>query len=144
MATGIYVIYLIINGFSSGGIEPALLLSITYLPLLFTLFLFVFDSIFDRILPSKEKKADDAYQVFIKQTTKKVNENLALSIEDFRRLRENEKFQKALYQAYQIYLNGENEDINYVFLEKKFKKDTNEYKALEIVVHEVKEMSENK
>ena len=143
MSSAIYLIYVVISGLVGEGIDPVLLFSVLYLPLLFTFFLFLFDTVFDKLLPSKKQKQDDAYRKFLKETTKSVNESLSLSIEDFRRLRENDKFQKALYQAYQIHLNGETDDMNFVFLGKKFKKGTNEFNALEIVINRVKEMNEN-
>jgi len=143
IATGLYALYVIYLSFDAAAFDPSVLFSIGILPLAFTFLLFVFDQIFDKIWPSKEKKKDDEFSDFLKKTTYKVNEKLKLSIEDFRRLRENDKFQKSLYQAYQIYLIGETEEINYTLLNKKFKKDTNEYNALMIVIEEVKEMTVN-
>ena len=142
LATVIYSAYVIFIS-SRDGVDVAFVITAVYLPILFTFLLFVFDSVFDRIWPQKDKKEDQEFDEFLKKTTFQVNEKLNLSIEDFRRLRENERFQKSLYQVYQIYLIGETDEINYVFLEKKFKKDTIEYNALEIVVNEVKKMTEN-
>lgn len=142
LATAVYTVYILIVSIRD-GFDVALILPVFYLPIVFTFLLFVFDLIFDRIWPQKDKKEDDEFKSFISKTTFEVNEQLSLSIEDFRRLRENEKFQKSLYQAYQIYLIGETEEINFTFLDKKFKKDTTEYKAMEIVVNEVKKMMGN-
>lgn len=142
LASIVYTIYIIVLSIRD-GFTVELFLPVLYLPLVFTFLLFVFDMIFDRIWPQKGKKEDDEFNSFIKKTTFEVNEQLELSIEDFRRLRENEKFQKSLYQAYQIYLIGETEEINFVFLDKKFKKDTIEFKAMEVVVNEVKKMMGN-
>ncbi|AIO18251.1 hypothetical protein KQ51_00363 [Candidatus Izimaplasma bacterium HR1] len=142
LATVLYSAYVIFIS-SRDGMELSFILSAVYLPIVFTFLLFAFDTVFDRIWPQKDKKSDQEFDEFLKKTTYKVNEELELSIEDFRRLRENEKFQKSLYQVYQIYLIGETEEINFIFLEKKFKKDTTEYVALEIVVKEVKKMMVN-
>ena len=143
IATGLYASYVIYLAYQEGSFNPAVLFSIAVLPLAFTFLLFVFDQIFDKIWPTKEKKTDDEFDEFLKLTTSKVNEGLQLGIEDFRRLRENVRFQKSLYQVYQIHLIGETDEINYTFLNKKFKKDSNEYNALMIVIKEVKEMAGN-
>lgn len=143
IATGLYAAYIIYLAYDAGEFDSSVIFSIVVLPLAFTFLLFVFDQLFDKIWPTKEKKTDDEFSEFLKQTTSKVNDELELGIEDFRRLRENVSFQKALYQAYQIHLIGETEGINYTFLKKKFKKDTNEYNALMIVIKEVQEMKEN-
>jgi len=143
IATGLYGSYIVYLAYQDGAFNQPALLSVGLLPLLFTFLLFVFDQIFDRIWPTKEKKTDDEFNDFLIKTTSKVNEKLQLSIEDFRRLRENVRFQKSLYQAYQVYLIGETEEINYTFLNKKFKKDSKEYNALMIVIEEVKEMTGN-
>ncbi len=142
LATLIYSVYIVIISVREGFVVD-LVLPVFYLPLVFTFLLFVFDTIFDKIWPQKEKKEDDEFKTFIKTATFEVNEQLELSIEDFRRLRENEKFQKTLYQAYQIFLIGETDEINFTFLNKKFKKDTMEFKAMEVVVNEVKKMMGN-
>ncbi len=139
----LYFAYVSYLAYQEGSYDPTLLFSVFYLPLLFTSFLFVFDLIFDKIWPSREQKTDDEFNSFLKQVTFEVNEELNLGIEDFRRLRESEKFQKALYQAYQIKLIGETENINFKFLERKFKKNTNEYNALSVVIKEVKKMMVN-
>lgn len=143
IATLLYASYVIYSAYQKQPFDPTVLLSIAILPLAFTFLLFVFDQIFDKIWPNKEKNGDDEFTEFLKKTTSKVNETLELGIEEFRRLRESERFQKSLYQAYQIYLIGETDEINYIFLKKKFKKDSNEYNALMIVVKEVKEMTKN-
>ncbi len=136
----VYLAYISYLAFTGEGYDTTLLLSAAYLPLGFTFFLFLFDTLFDRIFPSKDKKSDDEFTKFLQLTTKRVNEDLEFSIEDFRRLRDNEKFQKSLWQLYQIKLFGETEEINFVMIRKKFKKDTREYKAVEVVIEEVQKM----
>lgn len=149
IATGLYGAYVVYLAYQEGSFNLSesfnntVIFSIVLLPITFTLLLFMFDQIFDKIWPSKDKKTDDEFNEFLKKTTTTVNQKLDLGIEDFRRLRESEKFQKSLYQAYQIFLIGETEEINYTLLNKKFKKDSTEYNALMIVINEVKEMKEN-
>ena len=65
------------------------------------------------------------------------------NIEDFRRLREDERFQKGLQQAFRIKNEGETESLNFTILEKKFKKNTREYEAMNVVIEEVKKMMVN-
>ncbi|MCF7924921.1 MAG: hypothetical protein K9L26_00095 [Candidatus Izimaplasma sp.] len=136
----VYLGYVSYLAYQDGGFDVTLLLGAAYIPLMFILFMYVFDRIFDKIFPPKEKKQADAYKTFVKNITQIVDNELSFSLEEFKRLRENEKFQKALFHAYQITEHGETEQINFVFLEKKFRKDTNEAKAMEIIIREVKKM----
>ena len=80
IATGLYAIYIIYLSFDAAAFDPSVLFSIGILPLAFTFLLFVFDQIFDKIWPSKEKKKDDEFSDFLKKTTYKVNEKLKLGI----------------------------------------------------------------
>lgn len=92
---------------------------------------------------SKPKKVEDRYKLFLELAAKRVNDMEGFSIEDFRRLRENERFQKTLHQCFTIYENGEQDELNFNYLSKKFKSNTNEYKALELVIEDTKKMMEN-
>jgi hypothetical protein len=140
VALAIYIVYL---GYQSGGIDTALLFSLLYVPFIFTLFLFVFDKLFDFIFPSKGKKKDDLFSKYLKVVSTAIQTKYNFSIEDYRRLRENPKFQKALEQAFRILENGETEEISFEFLQKKFKKDSNEFLAMVVVIEEVKKMMIN-
>lgn len=141
IASALYAIYVIYNGITT-EFYPSIIISILYLPLIFTVFLYLFDMLFDKVWPNKKEVAEDKYEAFIKKVTVVIHDKLQLSIEDYRRMGENDRFQKALRQTYSILQEGESEDMNYAFLEKKFKKDSKEYKALKIVIEEVKKMSE--
>ena len=136
----VYLGYVAFLAVQNDGFDMTLLFGATYIPIMFILFMFVFDKLFDKIFPSKEKKETDLFKVFLQRVTKLIEEQLDFSIEDFRRLRTNNRFQKALYHAYLISEQGETEDINIKFLEKKFKNGTNEAKAMEIIIDEVKKM----
>ncbi len=140
IALVVYLGYVGFLSFQAGGVDWTLVLGAAYIPVIFILFMYVFDRLFDKLFPPKEKKQADAFKAFAKQCTEAVDEELELSLEEFRRLRENQKFQKALYHAYHIVENGETEEINFVFLEKKFRNDTNEAKAMDIIIDEVKKM----
>lgn len=140
IAVVVYVGYVSYLAYQNGGYDFALLFGVTYIPILFIAFMFGFDKIFDKVFPSRERKEEDAFKVFVKQVNAEIDKELDFSIEDFRHLRQDMRFRKALYHAFLITEQGETEQINFVFLEKKFKKDTNEARAMEIIIKEVKKM----
>jgi len=142
----VYFIYVSILAITNGGYDPVLLLSIGYLPIMFIFFVFMFDTLLDPLFNRfKKPKTNEAslYKEFFQKMTYEVNEQCDFTIEDFRRLRENEKFQKGLQQAFKIKNNGETNELNFVLLEKKFKKNTREYQAMIVVINEVKKMMAN-
>ena len=145
-ATLAVFLYGVIDTIANKVISNEIVFMIVVTPILFTTFLFVFDKIFDLIFPKvfkpKQNTTEDSKD-FMHHINHLVESQVEFSIEDFRRIRVNEKFQKALKQSYKIYINGETEEISYEFLLKKFKKDTNEFKAINIVVEEVKKLKEN-
>lgn len=146
MIVVVYFIYVSILAIREGGYEPYALLTIVYLPPLFVGFVVVFDRLLDplfRRLKGRNQKTNDDYDVFLQQITILVQDELELSLEDFRRLRENDRFQKALKQAHHILQEGESNDINYTLLDKKFKKNSKEYLALQVVTKEVQKNREN-
>ena len=139
-ALGVYVLYLTIR---EGNFDLDMALSLITVPFMFTLFLFIFDKVFDKFFPSKVKVEDTEYNIYLNKVSKVIDDNCEFSIEDYRRLRGNAGFQKSMEQVYKILQNGESEEINFDYLDKKFKKNTNEYKALSVVITEVKKMIEN-
>ena len=140
IALAVYVGYLAIR---EGSIDYVLVTSLISVPFMFTIFLFVFDKVFEWIFPNKESKQDDQFTNYLKRVGEAITEQCDFSIEGYRRLRGNTSFQKSLEQAYRILINGETGDLTYQFMEKKFKKDTNENIALLVVLEEVKKMMEN-
>lgn len=142
----VYFIYVSILAITNKGYDPFLLFSVIYLPVLFIFFVFLFDTLLDPIFNRLGKrKPNDAnlYKEFFQVVTYQVNEQCDFSIEDFRRLRENERFQKGLQQAFRIKNDGETDELNFALLEKKFKKNTREYEAMNVVIEEVKKMMVN-
>ena len=137
LALAAYVGYLAIK---EGSIDYELVYSLILVPFMFTLFLFAFDRIFDLIFPSRTKKEDTHYNNYLKQMGESISVECDFSIEGYRRLRGNAGFQKSLEQAYRILINGETDELSFLFLEKKFKKSTDEYLALSVVIKEVKKM----
>jgi hypothetical protein len=139
-------VFATIDAFNNDGYDKELLLTMSFAPISFTVFLFVFDKAFDMIFPKKNKgksEIKDKYLNFLSMVNKEVEANVDFSIEDFRRLRDSERFQKSLKQAFRIFEEGETEDITYDYLSKKFKKDTNEHIAMQIVITELKKLEEN-
>ncbi len=140
VAVGSYIGYMAIK---EGQIDYELVRSYMFVPPLFTGLLYGLDKIFEKLFPSKTKKVDLAYQNYLKQVVEVINSECEFSIEEYRRLRESSSFQKSLEQAFRILSNGETEEMNFAFLDKKFKKNTNEYIALNAVVNDIKKMMEN-
>jgi|LGVE01.1.fsa_nt_gb hypothetical protein len=143
LAVVLYFAYISYIAYQTGGYDSATLLSVGYIPLLFIVFLYFFDTIMDIVMPSQKTKKEDEYTSFIKFTTQEVNNQGDFSIEDFRRLRESDKFQKALFQAFHIKKDGETDEFNFIMLEKKFKRGSREHQAITIVIKEVKKMMVN-
>jgi len=140
LALTAYIAYLSVK---EGSVDYDLVRSYILVPPVFTGLLYGFDKIFEKIFPSKSKKKDTAFTNYLKHIGDEITNQCKFSIEEFRRLRENGSFQKSLEQAFRILSNGETKDISFQFLEKKFKKNNNEYIALNVVVNEVKKMMEN-
>ncbi len=135
-----YIAYLSIK---EGSISYETISSYIYVPPVFTVLLFVFDKVFDKFFPSKVKQEDPKYNKYLKDMNNVLSDKCDFSIEEYRRLRTNTSFQKSIDHTYKILNNGESEDVSFLFLEKKFKKNTNEYIALQAVVEEVKKMMKN-
>jgi len=115
-------------------------------PVLFTTMMFVIDKGIEYITPKKYKEKqqeEDRFVNFLDVINEALESKTDFSIEDFRKLRTSDRLQKALQQAYRIYEHGESEDVSYEYLSKKFKKGTNEYIAINIVIDEVKKLKEN-
>ena len=136
------LIYTIINWISSGTFETGMLWSALFLPLLFTSFLFVFDKIFEKIFPKQKKqqgKKND-FNNFVNLLNTSLEKGAEFSIQDYRTLQDSERFQKTLKQLYSIKTEGETEDLTINYLGKKFKNSTVEYKAIQIIIEELKKM----
>lgn len=131
IAVGIYTIIQMINGLTIDGATAATLIVI---PLTFTILLFAFDKILEFIFPQKEKTQEiDDYGKFILKATEYLKENSDLEIEDFRKLRNSEKFQRALKHLHIISEDGESDKVGYKMVLSRFKKDSLEYRAIVIL-----------
>ncbi|MFW6319866.1 MAG: hypothetical protein ACOC1L_06730, partial [Bacillota bacterium] len=54
--------------------------------------------------------------------------------------RDDDTFQQALYQAYQIFLHGERHSITYDTMLKKFKKGTTKYDVVKVIIGKTKQL----
>ena len=136
------LIYTVINWVSTGTFQMGMLWSALFLPLLFTTFLFIFDKIFEKLFPKQKKLQGEKDDInnFVNKMNAAMDKDGGFSITDYRTLQESERFQKTLKQLYSIKKDGETEDLTMDYLSKKFKKSTVEYKAIQIIIEELKKM----
>jgi hypothetical protein len=113
------------------------LVSLWVLPLIFILIYYGSDSLLEKIF--NKKKQINYEEKFIEEIAKRMRESNEFLVEDYRRLQINDKFQESLKIGYQIYLNGENDLFNINKIERKFKKGTLEFKAIQYVIDYVRE-----
>lgn len=81
-----------------------------------------------------EEIEKEKYENFIDSIGKTLNQTHKFNVEDFRHFRENKKFQECLKHLYEIYLNGETEELSYFTLLRKFDKGTQEREAMEFLI----------
>ncbi len=110
-------------------------------PFLIVGFLWIYHNLAGRarakvVAQSREEK-------FLLRVSKAVKDALELEAEDVERFRQNEKFQEALFIAYQIAVYGESTEYTYEFLESRFTPGTMEYKAVKIIADEVRDMRQS-
>ena len=115
--------------------------SLWFMPPLFTGFYYGSDLLIDKFTNRKKKVNYEGK--FLAEISKKMNESKVFLVEEFRRLQNNYRFQEDLKRAYQIYANGESEIFTIAKLEKKYRKDTIEFKAMKYVVEYLKENQKN-
>ena len=81
-----------------------------------------------------EQLEKEKYENFIDSIGKTLNQTHKFNVEDFRHFRENKKFQDCLKHLYEIYLNGETEELSYFTLLRKFDKGSQEREAMEFLI----------
>jgi len=135
-------IYAVINWISTGKLDTNLVLLAFIIPTVFTIFLFLFDKIFDRIFPKqkKAKEQKDGFDKFVSDANVSLKREGSFSIQDYRTLQDSDRFQKTLKQLHTITTEGEKPDLTYEYLGNKFKKSTVEYKAIQVIIREVKKL----
>lgn len=146
MVTVVYFLYVSIIALRQGGYQPYSISTVIFLPPIFVGFIALFDRALDpffRKLAGKKKIKVTDYNVWVHDMDKKIHEHCDFTIEEYRRLRESKRFQKSLNQAHRILKEGENEELTLSYLKKKFKPNTNEGEAFEVVLNEVEKTLEN-
>ena len=105
-------------------------------PLAVTLVFFLMDLGKGRAGKKKEEAHPnrESFEMFIDSIGKTLNQTHKFNVEDFRHFRESEKFQNCLKSIYNIYVNGETEELTYYSIIRKFDKKTKERDALEFLV----------
>ncbi|MCK5732325.1 MAG: hypothetical protein KAH13_04850 [Tenericutes bacterium] len=133
-AYSLYMIY-------SQGKTVSDVYSLWFMPPLFTVFYYGSDWLIDKV--TNRKKKPNYKDKFLGDISEKMNGSKAFLVEEFRRLQHNIKFQEDLNRAYEIHSNGENEVFTIAKLEKKYRKDTLEFKAMKYVVEYLRENQKN-
>jgi len=131
-----YTIYMVLTDRA----EISELTSLFFVPLVFTGIYWLGDVLLDKIA-SKKKKVDYEAE-FVHEINKKMHESKAFILEDYRKLQLDQKFQNSLKIAYQIAKNGETEQWTIEKLEKKFRPQTLEARAMTFVIEQVRSRRE--
>lgn len=135
VAIGIFVVIQIIQ--NGTNFEPNSLVALLIIPITFTFFLFVFDKVLNAVLPKSWKPQANQttdFELFIINSTNLLAIETQLSIEERRRLFEDDKFNKALSQIFTIKKHGESEHLSYSIILKKYKNSSKEHKALSTII----------
>ncbi len=135
VAYSLYAIY-------AQGREVADIYTIWFMPLIFTAFYYGSDALIYR-LTNKKKKVDFEGK-FLNDISKKMRDSNEFIVEEFRRLQNNVKFQEDLNKAYKIFKEGENEVLSIAKLERKYRKDSLEQRAMKYVTDYLRENQKNK
>ena len=117
-------------------------IAIVVFPLFFVFIFWLVDFLVNKLKSKKRRAEEEAkmkYDEFINEISRKMNESNAFNVEDYRHFRENQKFQEALKKLYMIYSEGENENLSYALLERKFRKGTKEKEAIDFLIAFTKE-----
>lgn len=117
--------------------EPIELVSLWFMPLVFTGIYYVGDVIIYKIANRRGKQNDQTE--FLELISAKLRESGLFLLEDFRKMQLNQKFQENLKIAYQIWKNGESDLWTIAKLEKRFRPQTPESKAMDIVINTLRE-----
>jgi len=133
-----YSLYMII----SGKVEAKDMISFWFLPPIFTALYYGSDVLRDKIY--KKRRKPDPEKEFLEKSSKRLRESGEFLIEDFRRLQGSQKFQEAIKTAFQITQTGEDDTWTLDKLDKKFRPDTTEGKAMSYIVAYAREQLNSK
>jgi hypothetical protein len=113
-----------------------------FYPFLVVFVIFFYRKVTKKMFKKLDKQNEE--RQFVLHMSKVVKDELGYEVEDFRQLRESEKFQKALFDAYTIYQDGETQLISYETLSRKFDPKSKEALAVELIIRELKILREKK
>lgn len=122
--------------------EVADIYTIWFMPLIFTAFYYGSDALIYKL--TNRKKKVDFEGKFLNDISKRMRDSNEFIVEEFRRLQNNVKFQEDLNKAYKIFKEGENEVLLIAKLERKYRKDSLEQRAMKYVTDYLRENQENK
>ncbi|MFH0992814.1 MAG: hypothetical protein V1761_00530 [bacterium] len=135
---GAYTLY----RYFTSTVEIGDIWNLIVLPILFTGMYLLGDYVMQKI--TDKRKKINYEELYLEAIGGRMAESKQFLIEDFRRLKENSKFQAALKYGYFIIQNGESDKISIAHLEKKFDQRTLEGKALPFIVDYVREKTVEK
>jgi hypothetical protein len=110
-------------------------------PFFVVLFVYLFNNVLGRYKAKLDKKNRE--QRFVIEVSQAVQDTLELPEDVVLELRDDDEFQNALYQAYQIYLHGERHSITYDTMLKKFKEGTTKYNVVRVIIEKTKQLRQS-
>lgn len=128
-----YSLYMIF--FSDATISE--LYPLWFMPFIFTGFYYGSDALVDKIRGRKKKVNYEAN--FLNEISNIMRDSNEFIVEEYRRLQNSQSFQENLQKAYKIYMEGESETNTIERLERKYKKDSLEKRAMRYVIDYLKE-----
>ena len=111
-----------------------------YLPIFVTLFLWFYNTMSDKLYSKMDSVSEE--KEFLFEVSRAVKQQLEYEKEDFKQLKENEKFQKLLEDAYKVFRDGESETLNYETLKARFKDDQDNKVPADVVIEKTKQLRE--
>lgn len=107
-------------------------------PFFVVLFIYMFNNVIGRYKAKLDKKNRE--QRFVVEVSQEVQDRLELPKDVIMDLRDDDEFQQALYQAYQIYLHGERHSITYHTMLKKFKEGTTKHNVVKVIIEKTRQL----
>lgn len=146
MIVAVYFLYVSVLALRDGAYDPIALLSILYLPPLFVAFVAGFDMLFAPLFRrlNRGKRTEDDMAAYLRDIDIKIRSNTDFTMEEYGRLRRDDRFQKALRQAYQVKTKGDTPDLNLTLLQQKFKKQGLARTAFLVVLDDLIASRENR
>lgn len=128
-----YSIYMIF----AKGAAVSEVYTLWFMPFIFTAFYYGSDVLIDK-LTNRKKKVD--YEAkFLEEVSRRMRDSNEFLVEEFRKLQMNGKFQEDLKKAFYIYNTGDDTVFSMERLEKKYRTDSIEFRAMKYVLEYVKE-----